>query len=141
MRPPPREPSRLEPRRVAPAGETSPGARATRPSADSDASLELAATDATDEGVLEESATDTEPSLAAIATPATLLCAWCRGPIADSNIVLGSNADFVALASKTNAAIKAMGTWAAGGTGDGYTPPVVGDQPVPNVGSTVVQSE
>jgi hypothetical protein len=58
-----------------------------------------------------------------------------------TNIVLGSGAtDFVALASKTNAAIKAWGTWAASGTGSGYVPPTVGTRPAdPNVGSTLVK--
>lgn len=59
-----------------------------------------------------------------------------------ANISLGSGAaDFVALASKTNAAIKAWGTWAAAGTGSGYVPPTVGTKPPdPDVGSTLVKS-
>lgn len=41
----------------------------------------------------------------------------------------GSGGDFVALASKVNAAIKAWAEWAASGTGTGYTPPTPATQP------------
>lgn len=59
-----------------------------------------------------------------------------------SNIILGnSGGDFVALASKVNDAIKAQGTWAAGGTGSGYVPPVTASQPVPDVGSTLIKAQ
>jgi hypothetical protein len=59
-----------------------------------------------------------------------------------SSIQLGSSGgDFVALASKVNAAITAQGTWAAGGTGSGYTPPVVASQPVPDVGSSLIKAQ
>ncbi len=56
-------------------------------------------------------------------------------------VVVGPGAsDFAALASKTNAAIKAWGTWAASGTGTGYTPPTVGTKPAdPNVGCTLLK--
>jgi hypothetical protein len=58
-----------------------------------------------------------------------------------SSIQLGSSGgDFVALASKTNSAIKAMGTWAAGGSGSGYTPPTP-PQPTPDVGSTLIKAQ
>lgn len=60
----------------------------------------------------------------------------------DENFIqLGSTGgDYLALASKVNDAIKAMGTWAASGTGTGYTPPSP-PQPTPDVGSTLIKAQ
>lgn len=50
--------------------------------------------------------------------------------ITGANIILGAGAsDFVALASKVDAAIKAWAQWAASGTGTGYVPPIPATQP------------
>jgi Phage protein Gp138 N-terminal domain len=60
-----------------------------------------------------------------------------------ATVVIGPGAsDFAALASKTNAAIKAWGTWAASGTGTGYTRPTPATKPAdPDVGCTLLKTK
>jgi hypothetical protein len=63
-------------------------------------------------------------------------------PPTGGSVVLGPGAtDFVALASLVDAAITALGTWAAGGTGSGYVVPVGTAKPVPNVAATLVKAK
>jgi len=64
-----------------------------------------------------------------------------------TSIQLGNaGGDFVALASKVDAAIKAWATWAASGTGSGYVPPTPATQPgsppgTVDVGSTLIKAQ